>query len=161
MTDTTVTTTAYLVVQGDRRKWGATNKDTGLRPIEGARVLAIRQNRPSGLTADQVAVRVRLVMPAAIFDPQAPVATITVPAELVQHPVIGHGGSHRRGSRRVSRRNPPTLTVGWVYTIDGRKRRWTLDAVDTDTGKVVLSSGDEWRVMDPHEANKRLKEVWT
>lgn len=88
MTDTTVTTTAYLVVQGDRRKWGATNKDTGLRPIEGARVLAIRQNRPSGLTADQVAVRVRLVMPAAIFDPQAPVATITVPAELVQHPVM-------------------------------------------------------------------------
>lgn len=30
----------------------------------------------------------RLVMPAAIFDPQAPVATITVPAELVQHPVM-------------------------------------------------------------------------
>lgn len=61
----------------------------------------------------------------------------------------------------MSRRNPPTLTVGWVYTIDGRKRRWTLDAVDADTGKVVLSSGDEWRVLDPHEANKRLKEVWT
>ena len=61
----------------------------------------------------------------------------------------------------MSRRNPPTLIVGWVYTIDGRKRRWTLDAVDADTGKVVLSSGDEWRVMEPHEANKRLKEVWT
>lgn len=82
-----VETTAYLVVQGDRKKWGSPNKATGLRDIEGARVVAVRRNRPEGLTADQVAVRVRLVMPTAIFDPPAPVATIVVPAELVQHPV--------------------------------------------------------------------------
>lgn len=60
----------------------------------------------------------------------------------------------------MSRRNPPRLNVGWTYTLDGRKRRWTLDAIDADTGKVVVSSGDEWRVLDPHEAVKRLKEIW-
>ena len=87
MSNDDVSTTAYLVVQGDRRKWGSPNKETGLKPLEGARVVAVRRNRPEGLTADQVAVRVRLVLPAAIFDPPAPVATVVVPAELVQRPV--------------------------------------------------------------------------
>lgn len=81
-----VETTAYLIVQGVRMKWGSPNKAT-VEAVLAARVVAVRRNRPEGLTADQVAVRVRLVMPAAIFDPQAPVATIVVPAELVQHPV--------------------------------------------------------------------------
>lgn len=84
---TEVETTAYLVVQGDRLKYGRVDPETGLRPLDGARVVRALRNRPEGLTADQVAVRVRLVLTTAIFDPPAPVAVVRVPADLVQYPV--------------------------------------------------------------------------
>lgn len=61
----------------------------------------------------------------------------------------------------MSRHNPPRLEVGSTYTVDGRKRRWRLDAIAPD-GTVVLSSGTTHHLfLSPYEANKRLKEVWT
>ena len=58
----------------------------------------------------------------------------------------------------MSRRNPTPLVVGHVYTFDRRKRRWTLEAIDPETGKVVLVSGDAWQVLEPDDAARRLKE---
>ena len=61
----------------------------------------------------------------------------------------------------MSRHNPPRLEVGRTYQLDGRKRRWRLDAVDAETGKFVLSSGTTHHVfLSPPEALKRLREVW-
>lgn len=60
----------------------------------------------------------------------------------------------------MSRHNPPRLTVGGTYQLDGRKRRWTLQAIDAD-GTVVLVSGDQNIFLSPFDANKRLREVWT
>lgn len=62
----------------------------------------------------------------------------------------------------MSRHSPPRLEVGRTYQLDGRKRRWQLDAVDAETGKLVLSSGTTHHVfLSPPEALKRLREVWT
>ena len=84
---TEVETTAYLVVQGDRLKHGRVDPETGLKPLYGACVVRTLRDRPEGLAADQVAVRVRLVLPTVIFDPPAAVAVVRVPADLVQYPV--------------------------------------------------------------------------
>lgn len=61
----------------------------------------------------------------------------------------------------MSRHNAPRLVVGRTYQLDGRKRRWRLDAVDRETGKLALSSGTTHHVfLSPPEAFKRLREVW-
>ena len=61
----------------------------------------------------------------------------------------------------MSRHKAPRLEVGRTYQIDGRKRRWRLDAVDAESGKLVLSSGTTHHAfLSTSEAAKRLREVW-
>lgn len=63
----------------------------------------------------------------------------------------------------MSRRNTPRLEVGRTYQLDGRKRRWRLDAVEVkgEDQVLVLSSGTTHHLfLSPPEALKRLREVW-
>ncbi len=78
-----VTATAYLIVQATRRQWGAKDPETGLLPIESARIAAVRAGRPSRLERDQVLVKVAVQLPTSVFDPIMPSALIVVPEDLV------------------------------------------------------------------------------
>lgn len=51
------------------------------------RVIKATQRRPDVVEADCVVVKVRLRIPAKAFDPLQPEAVVTVPEDLVQHPV--------------------------------------------------------------------------
>ncbi|MBM7788890.1 hypothetical protein [Tenggerimyces flavus] len=51
------------------------------------KVVNATQRKPSIVDPDAVVVKVRLRVPCAAFEPLQPEAVITVPAELVQHPV--------------------------------------------------------------------------
>lgn len=75
---------AYLVVEASRSRYGSANAETGLRPVDGTRIVAMRVGRPSRLEKDQVAVKVTVRLPAAAFDPLQPTALITVPEDLIQ-----------------------------------------------------------------------------
>lgn len=70
----------YLVVEGIRYRYGD-------KPVRGAKIARVTRNKPSTLSADQVAVRVTVRIPAAAFEPLQPAALVIVPEELVQHPV--------------------------------------------------------------------------
>lgn len=96
-----VDATAYLVVEGTRRRYGAVNRETGLRPIDNARVAALRIGRPSRLERDQVAVKVTVRLPAAAFDPLQPTALITVPEDLIQRgPIEVDAGDATEGGEQ-------------------------------------------------------------
>jgi hypothetical protein len=51
------------------------------------RVIKATQRRPDVVEAECVVVKVKLRIPAKAFDPLQPEAVITVPEDLVQHPV--------------------------------------------------------------------------
>jgi hypothetical protein len=75
---------AYLVIEGARSRYLPLDTETGLRRVDGARVVAMRVGRPTRLERDQVAVKVTVRLPAAAFDPLQPTALITVPEDLIQ-----------------------------------------------------------------------------
>ncbi|MBE9924452.1 hypothetical protein G8C93_00910 [Cellulosimicrobium cellulans] len=77
-----VDATAYLVVRADRQTWGRPDAESGLRPIESARVVALRQGRPAKLERDEVAVKVTVRLPVEAFEPLTPAAVVTVPTDL-------------------------------------------------------------------------------
>lgn len=79
-----VDATCYLVIEATRSRYGTSNPDTGLRPIESTRAAALRIGRPLRLAKDQVAVKVTVRLPSAAFDPLQPTALITVPEDLIQ-----------------------------------------------------------------------------
>jgi len=77
-----VDATAYLVIHADRQTWGRPDAETGLNPIESARVVTLRQGRPAKLERDEVAVKVTVRLPFAAFEPLTPTAIVTVPTDL-------------------------------------------------------------------------------
>lgn len=76
----TVEATAYLTVEGTRSRYSD-------KSVTAAKVTRVTKGRPAQLSADQVAVRVTVQLPAAAFDPLRPEAMIVVPEELIQRPV--------------------------------------------------------------------------
>lgn len=70
----------YLVLEPVRARHGS-------RPIIGARMSRITQNKPTNLANGAVAVAITVQIPAAAFEPLKPAALIVVPEELVQHEV--------------------------------------------------------------------------
>jgi len=82
-----VTGTAYLVIEGERYRYGVTDPITGLKPVNKAKIVAVRQTRPKTLDIDQIVVKVTIQLPAGAFDPIAPQALIVVPDEMIQHDV--------------------------------------------------------------------------
>lgn len=54
---------------------------TELRPVKAT------YRKPTVVDADEIVVKVQLRIPAAAFEPLEPEAVVTVPEELVQHPV--------------------------------------------------------------------------
>ncbi len=81
MSEKNVRAIGYLTIQGERYPYGVE------RPIRGAKVIAVHQNKPTTLRGDQVAIKVTIELPAAAFDPLHPEAVIVVPPELIQQPV--------------------------------------------------------------------------
>ena len=77
----TVDATGYLIIEGTRRRYGDRSVDT-------AKLVALRVNRPARLDRDQVAVKVTLRIPAAVFDPLTPQALVIVPGSLVDRAPI-------------------------------------------------------------------------
>lgn len=77
------TTTAFLIVQAVRKSHGRSDLDTGLRPIDSIRVVASRQNRPSRLERDQIAVKIQLEIPDSAFGPVTPSAVVRIPESYV------------------------------------------------------------------------------
>lgn len=75
-----VNATGYLVVEGVRARYG--NKS-----VTEAKTVRITKGKPSTLTADQIAVKVTIRLPAKAFDALQPEAVILVPEELIQQPV--------------------------------------------------------------------------
>lgn len=51
------------------------------------KVIKATQGEPSSIDADCVVVKLKLRIPKAAFKPLEPEAVVTVPEELVQHPV--------------------------------------------------------------------------
>jgi len=84
MSGETVEASVYLVMEGRRAKYAQRDEVTGLRPVTSAAVVASRQTYPGRLNADQVVVRVRLALPANIFDPLVPSAVVNVPEDMVR-----------------------------------------------------------------------------
>ena len=84
MTERTVAADAYAVVRGTRNQYQHPNRETGLKDISGATIKRIVQNAPVMLNPDEICVKIRIVLPAAVFDPLMPSAVITVPEDLVQ-----------------------------------------------------------------------------
>ncbi|MGM7422993.1 hypothetical protein [Cellulosimicrobium sp. CpK407] len=74
--------TAYLVIRAERNAWRPPDPETGLRPVRGARVVALRQGRPAKLERDEVAVKVTVRLPTEAFEPLTPTAIVTVPTDL-------------------------------------------------------------------------------
>lgn len=77
-----VDATAYLIVHADRSQYAFRHPDTGLRPVQAARVVALRQGRPAKLERDEVAVKVTVRLPVEAFEPLTPTAIVTVPTDL-------------------------------------------------------------------------------
>ncbi|MCV7205278.1 hypothetical protein H7J71_25050 [Mycolicibacterium peregrinum] len=75
-----VEATGYLTVEGERSRYGA-------KHVTRAKLARLTQGKPAVLSADQVAVKVTIRIPAKAFDALQPEAVIIVPEELVQHPV--------------------------------------------------------------------------
>jgi len=75
-----VDATAYLTIEGERSRYGS-------KGVLRAKVARTTQGKPATLTADQIAVKVTVRMPARAFDALQPEAVIIVPEELVQQPV--------------------------------------------------------------------------
>lgn len=75
-----VDATGYLVVEGIRTRYGK-------KAVERARLLRVTVGKPASLTADQIAVKVTIRLPAKAFDALQPEAVILVPEELIQQPV--------------------------------------------------------------------------
>lgn len=69
---------AYVIVQADVLASGK---------VRGAKITGTRQNRPD-LRWNEIAVRVHLDLPAAIFARITPEAVIDVPDDIVVHPVV-------------------------------------------------------------------------
>jgi len=82
-----VEASGYIVVKGNRR-YGAMNGTTGMRNVADVRLDRMLTNRPASLAADEVAVRVKIVLPVEAFDPPSPSVVVVVPMELVQQPEI-------------------------------------------------------------------------
>ena len=78
-----VTGTAYLVIEGERYRYGTTDPTTGLKTVSKAKIVAVRQSRPKVLELDQIAIKVTIQLPSAAFDPIAPQALIVVPTEMI------------------------------------------------------------------------------
>lgn len=83
-----VTATAYLVVEGERYRYGAVDPETGLKKLTSAKVVGLRQSRPRTLGLDQVVVKVSIQLPMTVFDPIAPAALIVVPEDLVIREIV-------------------------------------------------------------------------
>lgn len=78
-----VEASAYVTLTGKRGQYGPVNETTGLRDVTGMRATRIAQSRPSKMGRDEIAVKVRLRLPAAVFDPIMPSAVITIPEDAV------------------------------------------------------------------------------
>jgi hypothetical protein len=70
----------YLTVEGERSRYSP-------HGVIRAKLARLTKGKPATLTADQVAVKVTIRIPAKAFDTLVPEAVILVPEELVQHPV--------------------------------------------------------------------------
>lgn len=75
--------TAYAIVRGKRSQYAQRNPETGLKPVSSATIKRIVQNAPVRLEEDEVCVKIKVRLPAAVFDPLLPSAVITVPEDLV------------------------------------------------------------------------------
>ena len=73
---------AFLVLKATRCRYGVPDPDTGLRPVDTLRVVAMRQSRPRTLDPDEIAVKISVEVPDAVFDPISPVALVVVPSDL-------------------------------------------------------------------------------
>jgi hypothetical protein len=82
-----VTGTAYLIIEGERYRYGTTDPITGLKPVNKAKIVGVRQTRPKSLDLDQIVVKVTIQLPSAAFDPIAPQALIVVPEEMIMHEI--------------------------------------------------------------------------
>lgn len=78
-----VTAYAYLIIRAERYQWGSPNPETGLRRITGAKVTAIRQNRPSSPEADEVVIKIAVQVPTEAFEPVTLTTLVVVPEDLV------------------------------------------------------------------------------
>lgn len=83
----TVSADVYLIVKADRGYVG--NREAGegepsmYQRVSAARVTGSRQSPPAKLARDEVAVKVRVSVPVAAFEPLNLGATADVPLELV------------------------------------------------------------------------------
>lgn len=75
----TVTATAYLVVSAIRRQWGD-------REVNGAKVMGVRQNKPTKLYEDEVAIKFNVQVPKSVFEPYESEVTAVADAGDVQTP---------------------------------------------------------------------------
>ncbi|WP_291378884.1 hypothetical protein [Demequina sp.] len=75
---------AYTIIRGRRSQYAQRNPETGLKPVNSARIVRVVQNAPVRLDEDEIVVKVAIKLPAAAFDPLLPTAVITVPEDLIQ-----------------------------------------------------------------------------
>ena len=75
--------TVYLILQASRTQWGVANAETGLKAINGLKVVAVRQGRPTTIRRDQIVVKLAIEVPESVFNPIQPAATVVVPEGLV------------------------------------------------------------------------------
>ena len=94
MRDDTITVEAYLVIAAKRRYWG----DKGLNS---GRVARATVGKPGKLLRDEIAVKVRIVVPVECFEPlnltdaglvQVPAHHILSPAFFTEEPDEEEGG---------------------------------------------------------------------
>lgn len=77
--------TAYLQVEPE---WNYGSRDKA-SSVRGAKVVGVTQSRPGKPRAGVVIVKVNLQVPAEVFLPLQPEATIVVPAGFAEpHPVV-------------------------------------------------------------------------
>ncbi|MEB3021276.1 hypothetical protein [[Mycobacterium] crassicus] len=76
-----VEATGYLTVEGERSRYNIT------KGVIRAKLARLTKGKPASLSADQVAIKVTIRIPARAFDALQPEAVILIPEELVQHPV--------------------------------------------------------------------------
>lgn len=78
---------AWREVVSDYRKGTAYLQVVATRYPYELKVVKATQKKPTVIEPDSVVVKVTIQIPRAAFEPLQPEAVVTVPAELVQHPV--------------------------------------------------------------------------
>jgi hypothetical protein len=109
---TAVDATFYAQVEPKFQNWGT--DASGNRVLDGARVVAITQQRPGKPKSGAVIVKLTIRVPTPAFLPLAPEAIVVVPAELTDRAPIDVTASdpHDYGHRRDGEDCAPEVCGG-------------------------------------------------